>query len=431
MWTLFRFYVNGGTSLVVQSSLGLGLLLPQLLLLRHGNLLVELRVVALGQGLGRGGLLGLLGRRLGLLLLLLLSLGGGLDRLALLANVGLLRDGLGLLAAVGDDVLLLEPELVRQPDGQRGRLLALDVDALDVGPLLRHPLLDERLDDGLDVLGDLRGGEAGVAHADGRVGRGRQADERAADGLLDLSRDVLRRAGADGALGLLGGLLALAVDAGGLGGEHDWDGALGGALVEGLAEGLGQAVDDAVVGEEDVVLGVELALGLILLPLGLELADIDDAGDALAQRLGEVVGGDNVLVGALGVGGDEAYRGLLVRVERVREDDLAGLEAVGVGDVALRGEGQPDGGAGEVVFGVGEEVLLAGLLRLGGRGLLDVGEQRLGCLQGLCCFFLRLENGTGFVSGELGCKFSPARGQLRARHLSMRRRRPWRSLRGP
>jgi len=65
----------------------------------------------------------------------------------------------------------------------------------------------------------------------------------------------------------------------------------------------------------------------------------------------------------------------------VRQRDLAGLQAGLVGDVALGGEGEPDGRVlGLVVL---EQVLLGGLVgALLGR-LLDVREQRLGRLEGL------------------------------------------------
>lgn len=96
--------------------------------------------------------------------------------------------------------------------------------------------------------------------------------------------------------------------------QHNGDGPLERRLVEGLAEDLREAVDDTVVGEKDVVLGEELALGLVLAELGLDLREVDDTGDTIAQLGGELVAVDNVLVGALGVGGDEADGGGLVGV---------------------------------------------------------------------------------------------------------------------
>lgn len=259
-------------------------MLPQLgLSLR--NLLVQLVVVALGGRLVR--LLGLLGRRGGL------GLGPRAERLALLADVGLLGLGAALLGLrVGNDVLFVEPQLVRQPDGQGGGGGALDVDAADVAPRLGHPFADEAGRHGVDVVGDLLRRPVGVADADGGVGRRGQADERGAEGLFNLLGDVGGGASVDAVVLVLGGpvaLGALAVGLGSLGGEDDGDGPLGGGLVECLAEDLGQAVDDAVVGEEDVVLGEELALGVVLAVLGLELAKVDDAGDALAQLRGELV----------------------------------------------------------------------------------------------------------------------------------------------
>jgi hypothetical protein len=347
-----------------------------------GNLLVELGVVALGHLLlllGLGLLLG--GGRLGGGSGLVLFGGGGLDVLTLLANVGLLALGvLGL--GVGNDVLLVDPELLGQPDGQGDRLGALDVDASDVAPLVGHPLAHEGGDDGVDVGGNLLGGPVGPANLDGSVcGRG-QADEGRGQGLFDLLGDLSGGGGVDGALNL-GALGLLAFGGLGLAGLQDnRDGTLLGGLEEGLAEDLGQAVDDAVVAEEDVVLGKELALGLVLAKLGLDVGKVDDTGDALAQLSGELVRGDNVLVGALGVRGDEADGGRLVRVERVRQGDLAGLQAGLVGNVALGGQVEPDGlgrGLGIVL----EQVALGRLAGLLLRGLLDVREEGLGRLEGL------------------------------------------------
>lgn len=190
------------------------------------DLLVELVVVARGQLL-----LGLLlGRgRLGLLL-------GVVERLALLANVCLFLVGLALLR-LSDDVGVVDPQLVRHPDWQSGRLGTLDVDALHVPPLLGNPLLHEGRHAGVDVVGDLLGSEVGVADADGGVGGGRKADQGSANGLLDLLGH------GDGSFGIgrvlcLLALGALAVDFGGLGLQNDGDGALLSALEKGLAENL-------------------------------------------------------------------------------------------------------------------------------------------------------------------------------------------------
>ena len=339
------------------------------------NLLVQLVIVGLWFGLFR-----LL--RLGLLLDVL-----AVGRLALLAAVFLLE---GL--SVRHNVLVVEPQLVGQPDGQGDGLGALDVDAADVAPLLRHPLPQQSRHHGVDVVGDLLGGEAGAADAHGGVGGGGQADEGGADGLLYLTGDLGGGRGVDGAGGLLVPLGPLAVDLRRPGLQGDGDGPLLGGLVEGLAKDLGQAVDDAVVGEEEVVLGEELALGLVLAELGPQLGVIDDAGDAAAQGGGEFARRDDVLVGALRVRGDEAdaqQGGVVDAGQRVRQGDLAGLQAGLVGDVALGGQGQPDGGVLQGVFDVVvvvalEEVALGGgvvCFLLG--GLLDVCEQSFGGFEGL------------------------------------------------
>jgi hypothetical protein len=137
------------------------------------------------------------------------------------------------------------------------------------------------------------------------------------------------------------------------------------------------------------VLGEELALGLVLGELGLELGEADDAGDALAQGLGELVRGDEVLVGALGVGRDETDGGRLVLVEGVRQADLAGLQARLVDDVALGRQRQPDGRllGGLLAALVVEEVALGRLLGLLLGCLLDVCDERLGGFQGLGMIF--------------------------------------------
>lgn len=141
---------------------------------------------------------------------------------------------------------------------------------------------------------------------------------------------------------------------------------------------LGETVDNSVVGKEDVMVVEQLALGLVCLEFGLEVADVDDAGDAVAQLLRELLGGDNVLVVALGVGDDDADGRLVIGVQGVGKDDLGGLQTVGVGDVLLGGESKPDRGLGDGRLLIGEKVLGNG--SRGGGGLLDVGEEGLGGL---------------------------------------------------
>lgn len=141
---------------------------------------------------------------------------------------------------------------------------------------------------------------------------------------------------------------------------------------------LGKTVDNSVVGKEDVMVVEQLALGLVCLELGLEVGNVDDAGDAVAQVLGELFGSDNVLVVALRVGDDDADGRLVIGVQGVGEDDLGGLQTVGVGDVLLGGKGKPDWGLGNSRLLIGEKVLGNG--SRGGGSLLDMGEKGLGSL---------------------------------------------------
>lgn len=177
-------------------------------------------------------------------------------------------------------------------------------------------------------------------------------NERRANGLADLGHNLWCRSRVDIldgvalGLGTLGLGHPLAVHLLPLLHEHDGDGALGMALEEGLAQVLGKTVDDSVVGEEDVMVVEKLALGLVCLELGLEMADVDDARDAVTQVLGELLRGDNVLVVALGVGDDDADGRLVIGVQGVGKDDLGGLQTVCVGDVLLGGESKPDRGLG-------------------------------------------------------------------------------------
>lgn len=286
----------------INSLLGRGLLLLELgLALR--NLLVQVGVVALGNGLGLG-LLGLLGGGRGLLL------GLRIQGLSLLSDVGLLGQGLGLLGLLGHDVLVaIQPQLVGHVEGQGDRLGALEVHGADVLVLLRDVLFHQGGGDGVGVGGDLVGGPPGVADADGRVDRRRQVDEGGADGLLDLGGELGGRARV-GAV-VLGLLDLLAVHLGLVPRlEIHGDGALGGVLVKRLAQDLGQAVDDARVAEEDVVLGVQFPLLLVLLELGLELADVDNSGDSLAPFLGKLFRSDEATRKSRSAGVDSMRKGV-------------------------------------------------------------------------------------------------------------------------
>lgn len=388
-----------GNILVVHGGLGLALGTAKFRLALR-DLFVELVIVARRH---RGLLLGLfgLGRRL-------LRLVGRLERLALLAHIGLLLlglDGLGQLRVRGDHVRrAVQPQLGVLPDGEGHRLRALDEQALDPVLLLGDVLVGHvvgRLD---NVLGQRPRRHTGEADLDGRVGGGRQVDQRGADGLADLGGHLGSRAAADLLGGLLGPLDALAILAGLPRLEDDGDGALGGGFVKRLAEQLGEAVDDAVVAEENVVLGRELALGLVLLVLGGQVLQVDDAGDALAQVLGEVIRGDDVLVVTLGLGDDQADGGLGVVVQRVGEDDLGGLQLLGVVDVSLGGDGQPDGGLGDgegfVVVGDIEDVLFGGVGGVVLGRLLDVCQERFGRFQ--CLPTVLVSRGGGVESVARG-----------------------------
>jgi len=61
------------------------------------------------------------------------------------------------------------------------------------------------------------------------------------------------------------------------------------------------------------------------------MRQVDDAGDATPKLLGELLGGDNILVVALRVGDDQANSSLVVGIEGMGKDDLARVEAVKIG----------------------------------------------------------------------------------------------------
>ena len=292
-----------------------------------------------------------------------------------------------------EHLCLFGPKLLGQPDGKGGGVGALDVNCADVAPLLRNKLLDQTVNNGLHVGLQLCGLLGGGADLDGSGGAGSQVDESRAEGLADLSTEL---GGVGLGLGDLGAtlreldaLVASLVDVLATALEGNGNGALGARLVEGLAEKSGQVCDDAVVREEDVVLAEQLALALEGRVLLLEFLNANDALDVLAEGGGEGRLGDHVLVLALRVGGDQANAqsglasGLGVDV-RVRQDDLAGLQALLVDNVLLGGEDEPDGDIlGLVVVGVGEQALLL----FGGRLGLDIGldlfHEGLGSAQGL------------------------------------------------
>jgi len=289
--------------------------------------------------------------------------------------------------AVDNHLGLVQPELVCHVDGKRGCVGALDVEVAHVGPLLGNEALNQLGGHLLDVLGQILGLPARVSNLDGGVCGWAKMDQGSANGSPELGNNLGSRASVD-----VLGRVALLLHARGLGSplsvhlsalrhQHNGDGSLDGALEEGLPKRLREAVDNAIVGKEDLVVGKELALGLVRLELCLDVCDVDNAGDALAQVLGELLRRDHVLVRSLRVGCDQADGGLLVGVQGVREDDLVGLETVRVVDVRLGGQGEPHWRLCNDCLFIGEQVLLA--RRWGGSGLLDVGDERFGGFQGL------------------------------------------------
>ncbi|KAG9954579.1 ribosomal protein L1, partial [Aureobasidium melanogenum] len=253
------------------------------------------------------------------------------------------------------------PELVGEPDGQGGGVEALYVQGADVSPALGDVLLGQDVHDGVDVCGNLFSGHAALADSDADVCAGCEVDESGTDSALDLVGQSL---GGDlDALvaSLIASVLGLAL-------HGDGDGALGSGAVEDLSEESGQTGDDAVIGEEDVVLGEELAARLVGLVLCLELLGAEDTVDAGGELGGEAFAGYDVLVLALGVGGDQAdaQRGRGGGLQREGNDDLAGLHLALIGNVFLGGDVEPDGGRGLVavlvLVGVLEQVGLAAIV---------------------------------------------------------------------
>lgn len=216
------------------------------------------------------------------------------------------------LCSVGDggpvwcveDLLLVYPQFVGEPDWQRFCGGTLDVKGADVAPALLNVLGNERGDNGGGVLGELLGCHGEQANLDRGVGRGAHAEVCRVQCALDLLGGALW--GSNDVLWLLCVLLRALVDVR-TGSKADRNWALGLALVEGLAEEFGNDLDDAVVDQEDVVLGKECALllvGLVSLP---QLVDAKDALDLGAERGREGIGGDEILVGSLRVLGEHAY----------------------------------------------------------------------------------------------------------------------------
>ena len=243
--------------------------------------------------------------RLGLLRLLVLN---GLlvtGRLALLAVLATLNGGsLGVFNNVG----VLNPQLIGQPDGHRHGVSTLDVKSLDIPPALGNKLLSHALNDGVDVLGQLLGSELGGTDTNGGGGGGSKLHRGAAQSALDFLSDN-QRSGERCALVLLSGLLlrvlldTLSVNLLDLGNANrNW--ALAG-LVEDLSESRHQAGDNAIIGQEDIVLSEQLATALEALVTSLQLAETNDLVDAGGNFFGEDRVGNDILDAALGVGGDQ------------------------------------------------------------------------------------------------------------------------------
>jgi hypothetical protein len=136
------------------------------------------------------------------------------------------------------------------------------------------------------------------------------------------------------------------------------------------------------------VLGEQLATALEALVAGLKFRETNDLLDAGGKALGEGWVGNDILDATLGVGSDhtDTERGRCV--ERVRDADLAGLQAVLVHHMLLSGENEPDCfilGRAVLVIGVivANESLLGGGLLLFLLSRLDVLQQRGGSFEGL------------------------------------------------
>lgn len=280
--------------------------------------------------------------RLGLLRLLILDSLLVASGLALLVVLATLNGGsLGVFNNVG----VLNPQLIGQPDGHRHGVSALDVESLDIPPTLGNKLLGHALNDSVDVLGQLLGSELGGADTNGGGGGGSKLHRGAAQSALDFLSDN-QRSGERCALILLSGLLlrvlldTLSINLLDLGNANrNW--ALAG-LVEDLSESRHQASDNAVVGQEDIVLRKQLAAALKALVTSLQLAETDDLVDAGGNFFGENGVGNDVLDTALGIGSDQTDAEGWGRVEGVRDADLSGLQAVLVDNVLLCGEDEPD-----------------------------------------------------------------------------------------
>lgn len=263
---------------------------------------------------------------------------------------------------------LVKPQLVRKPDRQRHRVRAFDMDRFHVAPALRDELLHHAVHHRCHVLRHLFRSERAQPDLHARRSRRAEMDQRAAQRALDLLGALAGGGHAFGGSGvgfLLvhddGEALARLVFLGLVAFERDGYGSFRAAGVERLAQEVGQQRDDALVGEEQIMLVAQLPLGFETLVFGFELADADDPCDALGELRGEGRMGDDVFEGALGVGDDEAEGGVRAGVEVVGEGDFAGFEAGVWGYVVLCGEDEPDelriGGGGR---GGREEGFLGG-----------------------------------------------------------------------
>ena len=214
---------------------------------------------------------------------------------------------------------------------------------LDIPPTLGDELFSQPLDHSLDVLRQLLRGELGRPDSDGGSGGGGELHRGTVQSPFDLLGDNQR--GRKGAvLVLCNPCLRILLDLFTIHlfdlSDADRDGPLAG-LVENLPKRLDQAHDNAIISQEDIMLGQQLSPALEALVPRLQFREADHPVDTGGEILRERRVGDDVLDRALRVRGDQTdgRRG----VESVGDADFAGLQAVLVHNVLFGGEHKPDG----------------------------------------------------------------------------------------